>query len=111
MNELFILSESGEPQFCDDPDVWNRWLEQDEHRIVRQQHLVSDGSPVFVLTVFFGRDQRCFGDGPPLLWGTMVFDGLDEAGCEIDIERYSSCADAIAGHDQIVAELWALHKD
>jgi hypothetical protein len=105
MNDRYILNESGEPELCDDPLRWKRWLEQEEHRIVRQQHLISDGSPVFVSTVFFGRDQRRFRDGPPLLWGTMVFDGVDEAGCEIDVESYSSRADAIAGHNQIVIEL------
>ena len=105
MSNLYILDDWGEPEICNDPVGWARWLERDEHRVVRQQRFVADGSALFVLTVFVGRDQRYFGDGPPLLWETMVFDEHDDPTCEIDVERYSSRADAIAGHNHIVAEL------
>jgi hypothetical protein len=63
------------------------------------------------LTVFVGGDQRCVGDGPPLLWETVAFDELDDPRCEIDLERYRSRADAIAGHNYIVAELGSVPQD
>jgi len=105
MRDLYILNKSGEPERCNDPVIWERWLEQDKHRVVRQQHIEVDGGALFVLTVFVGRDQRFFGVGPPLLWETTVFDELEDPSCEIDFELYSSRADAIAGHSYIVAEL------
>jgi hypothetical protein len=43
--------------------------------------------------VFLGTDHS-FGDGPPLLWETMIFGGKHD---EFQ-ERYSNLADAKAGH-------------
>jgi hypothetical protein len=68
----------------------------------------------YVSTVFLGFDHRFFGDGPPLVFETMVF--LDEGKtmefpwCEgpqrvhtsLAQERYGSWAAAIAGHKRHV---------
>jgi hypothetical protein len=67
----------------------------------------------FVSTVFLGLDHRYFGDGPPMVFETMVF--VDEGktmkwpdGSErphktsLDIERYGSWAAAEAGHKRFV---------
>ncbi len=105
VRELFLLNERGEPERCNDLIIWERWFEHDQRRVVRQQHFSVDGCALFVVTAFVGRDQRYFGEGPPLLWETIVFDEADDPRCEIDVERYSSRADAIAGHNHIVAEL------
>ncbi len=52
---------------------------------------------VTVSTVFLGNYHN-FGDGPPLIFETMVFGGsLDEA-----CERYSTEEQARAGHDEMV---------
>ena len=54
-----------------------------------------------VSTVFLALDHRFMGGGPPLVYETMVF-GLadfDDRECE----RYSTRADAIAGHARILA--------
>jgi hypothetical protein len=56
-----------------------------------------------VSTVFLGLDHRhtIFGEGPPLLFETMVFEN-GEGGHQ---ERYSTWEEAEAGHNRIVVEL------
>lgn len=54
-----------------------------------------------VSTVWLGIDHRFGGDGPPLIFETMVFPAGSLS--EVDMVRYSTEAEAIAGHDQIVA--------
>lgn len=51
-----------------------------------------------VSTVFLGIDMRPIGDGPPILWETMIFGGT------LDGEqwRYSSREQAERGHQAIV---------
>lgn len=48
---------------------------------------------LFVSTVFLGMDHN-FGDGPPLLFETMTFDG----GSEINCERTSTWVEAELAH-------------
>ena len=58
------------------------------------------GDRGFVSTVFLGIDHN-WGDGPPVLYETMVFGGpLDE-----EQVRYCTRAEAAAGHDEIVRRL------
>lgn len=53
-------------------------------------------------TVFLGIDHA-FGDGPPLLYETLVFCGaLDD-----EMERSSTREDAIAGHHAMVERVRA----
>jgi hypothetical protein len=51
-----------------------------------------------VSTVFLGLDHS-FGNGPPVLWETMVF-GAD--GDEQHCERYTSFEAAVTGHERNV---------
>ena len=56
---------------------------------------------VKVSTVFLGLDHRfsdSLEDGPPVLWETMIFGGAHDE----HQERYTSRADAIAGHARAV---------
>jgi hypothetical protein len=46
-----------------------------------------------VSTVFLGMDHS-WGEGPPLLWETMIFGGDQDQYCA----RYTTYADAVAGH-------------
>lgn len=55
-----------------------------------------------VSTVFLGLDHRFFGDGPPLVFETMVFGGPHDS----DMERYGSWAAAEAGHQRMVAKVF-----
>jgi hypothetical protein len=58
---------------------------------------VDEIGDVKVSTVFLGLDHGD-GDGPPVLWETMIFGGVHDGDCE----RYTSRADAEAGHARAV---------
>jgi hypothetical protein len=106
---LFVLDATGEPLAVDDVRAWGMWYESaGVSRIVEQTHV----EQYFVSTVFLGIDHQ-WGDGLPLLWETMVFDdsraGMDKR-LDVDCHRYSSRADALAGH-QTTVQLVRLHVE
>ena len=68
-NRHWILDELGNPEPAT-LEVWARWFENNRDRIVKQE-MVGD---VKVSTVFLGLDHN-WGQGPPVLWETMVFGG------------------------------------
>lgn len=69
-------------------------------RRVAHTTLVTDRGRVTVSTVFLVIDHS-FGDGgPPVLWETLVFDGPSDQ----EMRRYTSLADALAGHAEVVTE-------
>lgn len=76
--------------------TWAKWLENGENRIV-QQTTVGDK---FVSTVFLGLDHQ-FGDGPPLIFETMIFAG--EYGG--DMWRCSTWEQAEQQHEAALAGL------
>lgn len=97
----YILDEHGEPQPCDDVLLWGAWFETAERRIAQDLDEGLDGPDdpkrVLVSTVFLGLDHRHFGEGPPILWETMVFGGvLDGAQ-----QRYTSREEAYRGHQAL----------
>ena len=71
--------------------TWGRWLDNIQNRIVAQDWPRKD---VMVSTVFLGIDHSLGGEGPPLLFETMVFRGPDGG----EEERYATWAEAEAGH-------------
>jgi hypothetical protein len=74
---------------------WARDLEDHRGRIVRQE-ITWNG--LFVSTVWIGLDHR-FGDGPPLIFETMVFDRIGDRGADgLEMNRYSTLAEAECGH-------------
>lgn len=78
-------------------DDWMQWAEWFEcgNRFVGYTEITSQ---INVSTVFLGLDHRFTGNGPPLLFESMVFGGpLDGT-----IMRYSSWDDAEAGHKGLV---------
>jgi hypothetical protein len=68
---------------------WGRWMEDGN----RQVALDSVGGGAYVSTVFLGLDHS-FGDGPPLLYETMIFGGRHD-GYQ---ERYATREEALEGH-------------
>ena len=58
---------------------------------------------LWVSTVWLGLDHS-FGDGPPLIFETMVF-VAGEGGDDLDCRRYSTEAEALAGHEDVLAEI------
>lgn len=57
---------------------------------------------VTVSTVWLGLDHR-FGEGPPLIFETMVFGGPDSDWQD----RYTTKEQALAGHERVVAAVKA----
>ena len=66
----YILDASGRPVVEPDFLKWAAFFEDAKNRVVAQ-HMVGS---VKVSTVFLGLDHQ-YGDGPPILWETMVFGG------------------------------------
>ena len=73
----YVLDKDGEPIEEKDLETWAKWLEEtfrDNGRVVKQEHI----GDCMVSTVFLGLDHN-WGDGPPVLWETMIFGGrLDQ---------------------------------
>jgi hypothetical protein len=92
---FWILREgSDEPIQVTSAQEWARWFEDVSLRRVGDD-TIGDAR---VSTVFLGVDYS-FDGGPPVLWETVVFGGEhDDYG-----ERYTSAADARAGHARICA--------
>lgn len=106
----FILDDAGEPQPVE-LLVWAEWFERTQahgDRVVLQTHVTRRGRTierpferargVFVSTVFLGLDHNFYGDGPPVLWETMIFAGPLSG----EMRRYSSKLDALTGHAAMV---------
>lgn len=93
----YILDADGFP--VEEPDVlkWGRWFESataDQSRMLAKTRLPGD---VLVSTVFLGLDHQ-WGDGLPLLFETMIFNG-NEDGYQA---RYCSREEALRGHERAV---------
>ena len=69
-----------------------RLSDPDYKRVARTQV-----GKAYVSTVWLGLDHR-FGDGPPLIFETMVFGGKHDQ----HTDRYSTEEEAREGHDRIV---------
>lgn len=79
---------------------WARWMPT--HRTVARD----SASRVEVSIVFLGLDHRFGGDGPPIVYETMVFrpDGpRSERWADQICERYCTREQALAGHAEILA--------
>lgn len=82
---------------------WARLFENLEYKRVARDELTNG---CLVSTVWLGLNHG-YG-GPPLIFETMVFrpdDGVDGG----DMERYSTEAEARAGHDAMVKK-WSTHQ-
>lgn len=92
--DKYILDENGEPQPEPDLMKWGLWFEDIEKRRVAWTEIEG----VNVSTIFLGLDHNFSDGGPPILWESYVMGGdLDG-----EMRRYSSRAEALKGHDEIV---------
>lgn len=91
------------PVSCED---WAKWFELatiDRSRVVRQEHI----GPFYVSTVFLGIDHRFMGEGPPIVFETMVFDMRvpgGRMGDEVAQWRYCTYDEAERGHEKFAAQ-------
>lgn len=89
-----------EPVAEPDTLMWARWFEENHDAKRVAETVLENGNRVS--TVFLGIDHQ-FGDGPPLLFETMVFPS--DSSADEDCERYTTWADAEKGHAAMV-EKW-----
>jgi hypothetical protein len=80
----------------DDITKWGHWYTT-ANRQLRKDHVAG----AVVSTVFLGIDHRCGGDGPPVLWETMIFGGTHD-GFQ---DRYTSEDEAFTGHARVLGSL------
>jgi hypothetical protein len=86
----YILDHERRPVPCNDLQRWGEFMEDINNRRVAIT-VITD--KVHVSTVFIGLNHRFTGDGPPILFETMIFGGPDQVQW-----RYSSWDDAETGH-------------
>ncbi len=99
MTDKYIL-EGKKP--IPEPDLmaWGRWFEAADRYVGK-----TDVGEVHISTVFLGLNH-CFGEGPPVLFETMVFGGdLDQ-----EQERYTTWDEAEAGHAAMVGRVKSQSK-
>ena len=98
----FILdAAAGEPVHEPDLLTWARWFETHSlDRVLKTTELFPPDGRSRVSTVFLGLNHNYWG-GPPILWETMVFGGP----LDLETDRYSSRAEALAGHAEMVARV------
>lgn len=95
MSGLYVLN-GKTPVEVSDMDEWAAKWDIDDRRVGW-----TDIAPGwYVSTVFLGIDHRHFGDGPPILFETMIF--KDDEGQ--DQFRYASWDEADQGHRRIVEQ-------
>lgn len=82
---------------CFNVHEWAEWFAD----ISRRRVAVDGTDECRVSTVFLGLDHSWSDEGDPLLFETMVF--LDGTGGQM--ARYSTWAEAVAGHERIVGML------
>jgi hypothetical protein len=92
------------PVKCRDVVAWGQWYEASSRSHGR--HVADEvRGGIRVSTVFLGVDHQ-FGDGPPLLFETMIF---ADDGCDL-FGRYSTWTAAEKGHEAAKAKAWGSKK-
>jgi len=72
LNDKYILGPDKIPVAEPDLYKWAQWFQcNDDARVVARDQIGESR----VSTVFLGLDHNFMGDGPPILWETMVFGG------------------------------------
>jgi hypothetical protein len=77
--------------------AWAKLVSDAKYKRIDESTL-SDGT--WISTVWLGANHRFGGGGPPLIFETMVF----KSGDSVDVDRYATEADAIKGHQEMVAK-------
>lgn len=96
---FYVLDEDGNAVPEPDTLTWGHRMELGG-RIVGRTVLPTGHT---ISTVFLGLDHNFARQGPPILWETMIWTGSDEDRLWLDYqERYTSRADAIAGHTRAI---------
>ena len=94
----YIL-ENGEPKEAT-MEEWAAWV-GDAYRTVKKTLVTVEGVDVTVSTVFLGLDHNWCNEGPPILWETMIFGGVNDH----FQERYSSKEEAVERHGVLAIQV------
>jgi hypothetical protein len=94
---MYVLDAAGNPVPEFSPLAYAEAMMNNDPHIAREER-----GQVEVSTVFLGMDHDWTRKGPPILYETMVFGGV-YTGLQL---RYSTRAEALAGHAKIVAEVF-----
>lgn len=100
MKGNYYILEDYEPKLAD-PVKWALWFSYAD----RQVSVTETKDGVRISTVFLGLNHQ-WGDGPPLLFETLVFGGIMGG----EMWRCSTWSQALAQHDRVVA-LVTLNED
>ena len=76
MDQNFILGDDGKTPVPVELMAWAEWFKQADRTVTK-----TDVGEVQISTVFLGLNHA-FGDGPPLLFETMIFGGEHDEYCE-----------------------------
>jgi hypothetical protein len=96
--ETYIL-DGHTPVPVEDVLTWGRWFETTDRHI--DETALGE---VRVSTIFLGLDHNFWGQGPPILFETLVFGGPLDG----EMDRYSSWDEAEAGHAAMCARVRAI---
>jgi hypothetical protein len=88
---------------------WSELFKDKDYRVVSQQYLSPN---LLVSTVWLGLNHN-FRDGEPEVFETMIFGKTDKDGFreDLEMERYATEAEAIAGHRKYMAKYTQYLKD
>ncbi|MFQ5591315.1 MAG: hypothetical protein ACE5FM_00025 [Methyloligellaceae bacterium] len=96
---FYYILENDVPVLQPDVIKWRTWCEEQKASGRNWWRVASDvvGAST-ISTVFLGIDHQ-FGDGPPILYETMVFGGP----CNEECRRYHTKEEALIGHAAMLA--------
>lgn len=95
MLHKYILDAAGDPHPEPDPVKWAEWFAKTQRHVA-----MTEIGCARISTVFLGLDHQ-LGEGPPLLWETLVFGGKFDG----EMERWPTLNDAKNGHDSMVGKI------
>lgn len=98
----YILDINGNPKPVFDVMEWTDWIEDSKNTNIALDWF-REPTNLYISTEFTGTDRYPFGQGPPILFKTMVFD--DDGSWEDLCKEYSTKEEALAGHAEIMKYL------
>jgi hypothetical protein len=104
MSGYYVLDAAGQPLPAKSVEEWARWFEATSSDDAAGRRVARDriDGGVEVSTVFLGMDHS-FLLGAPLLFESMIFGGRYDS----HLWRYSTRAEAVAGHARVLDALLA----
>lgn len=86
----YILDENRKPVKENDLFKWGEWMQTADRHVAKTKA----DDDVEVSTVFLGLDHNFWGEGPPILFETMIFGGEHDGW----MDRYATWEEAELGH-------------